>query len=887
MSNMDDDNVDIYKTIRYGGFQYLFAAVVLLSIAISCTHVFLQANLFNDSFFTQRYWGDLGRHRPPYTKSQWVAFVLATYLFPTGIMALIIFMIQAFKSNHVSMIMKFGIFYSLLILAIASTVQSYKMASGLLQCGVFCWGNDYLLNQSSPSTPNLSAQYTFGMIYFFTSLIFTVATSAQTILLHLSLYYKGEIVVGMRGDEDYSKRFSVKVSKRITLEDTPTLTASLQNTEERNQIRSSYSFGAVNDSRKNATYYVLMILVFGGLFPFMIISCMSLPTWWAYFNPYAIQSYRASLPSQYISNINTENNDDDGNDHVVNKYNTFSWWNVSKYPTQYQEYIFLFPDIIMYYGLLYLIVMIALLTELFPEFRKTLLRRGHLPYKLCLGELLMVVFLSLFIGSYYPYWFVDHVWERGFINPTVIPVEDSARSMGQLSNVVCGLLILPVSRNSIWSLVFGVSYEVLIIYHKCIAVLFFVVVTLHMVLVWRVYFSFHSWPKDVLSVPTKYHSTDFTIPTASISYFVMFFCMGVCAYETVRRKHHEIFWFAHRFSIILFLIVLWHATMSWYYITVGIILYTVDHVIRFSRVIGTTVILEHAEVVEGSDSEVTCLTYKASETILHLYGKKIPLNYEMGQYFFVNIPELSILQWHPFSISSAPSDSPLITHHIKNMGRHQWTGKLAKLVKKKTMSDSKTALRKVVVNIDGPYGTPLKASQYDAVLFIAGGIGITPMHSCLRHIYLTLKSNPSAYPLLKKVRLVWMIRKNDKYLDSTFNIILSDNILVREDSKQIFSIAKYITGVSKDVAHDRGSSPIHGSQRGSVEKGCTNGFYEQTELYYGRASIDKEVEDFSEGYRQVCVYACGPKAMIDSAQDSCTKMAVNQNIEFREDTFSL
>jgi len=759
------------------------------------------------------------------------------------------------------------------------------MAFDLLNCGVFCWGTDYRTTETL--SYNYSAQYTFGMLFFFTSLIFLFGITGLLVMLHLQVYYKGDLFIDSNDQQEFThKRFSSKGSaKRVTLASNPSLA-----NNEQEEIKEAFNpswvkQGPVDDSRKGVKYYVLMILVFGGLFPFIIISCMSLPTWWAYFTPYDIQTYRSVLPQQYINSVYTGYDDDDNDGGVnanINKANSFWWWDVSKNP-QSHDYVFLFPDIVMYYGLIYLIVMIALLSEVFPELRVFLLRKCQLgpSIRLCVGEILLATFLALFLGSYYPYWFLDHVWEQGYIAPEVIPVEDGARSMGQTANVVCGLLILPVSRNSIWSLVFGVSYESLIVYHKCIAVVFFIVVTLHMVLVWRVYYTKHTWPKDVLSVPTRYHSTDFTIPSASISYFIMVICMGACATEIVRRRHHEIFWFAHRFSIILFLIVLWHATMSWYYVAVGIILYTVDHVIRFSRVVGTTIILEQASVIDASDSSVSYLAYKACETSISAYGRKQSLKYEMGQYFFINIPELSILEWHPFSISSAPSDS-YITHHIKMMGTNQWTGKLAKYIKQIEKSDSKKALKRVVMNIDGPYGSPLRASQYNGILFVAGGIGITPIHSCFRHIYKTLTENPSAYPGLVKVRLLWMTRKNDRFLDFTWNMVLADNLMNKE-GKQIFSVAKYITSESKEAAIDRGSSPIHTQQLGSYN------VYDQSEIHFGRASFDKEISEFSEGCNKTLVYACGPKMMIETVHDICMKLSCSNSeiIEFREDLFAL
>ena len=164
-------SITVLELLRSAGFHYLIAAIVLLSISIGCTHIFLDASLFTNTFFTNRYWGNF-ESELAYTKGQWTSFVLATYLFPTSIMALIIFMINAFKS-HLPILWKFVTFYSLFILAIVCVIQSYTMANDLFKCGIFCWGNNYISNDDTTNeSHNYSAQYTFGSLWFLTSLIF-------------------------------------------------------------------------------------------------------------------------------------------------------------------------------------------------------------------------------------------------------------------------------------------------------------------------------------------------------------------------------------------------------------------------------------------------------------------------------------------------------------------------------------------------------------------------------------------------------------------------------------------------------------------------------------------------------------------------------------------
>ena len=57
----------------------------------------------------------------------------------------------------------------------------------------------------------------------------------------------------------------------------------------------------------------------------------------------------------------------------------------------------------------------------------------------------------------------------------------------------------------------------------------------------------------------------------------------------------------------------------------------------------------------------------ASPVCVALQGN---FRYKAGQYVFVNIPSLSLFQWHPFSLSSSPYQDTVMVH-IRVLGN--WT----------------------------------------------------------------------------------------------------------------------------------------------------------------------------------------------------------------------
>jgi predicted ferric reductase len=99
------------------------------------------------------------------------------------------------------------------------------------------------------------------------------------------------------------------------------------------------------------------------------------------------------------------------------------------------------------------------------------------------------------------------------------------------------------------------------------------------------------------------------------------------------------------------------------------------------------------------------------------------------------------MQYHPFTITSAPSDA-YVSLHLRCVG--DWTDELAQYVGatqevEATATSTGLALSVPVnlkIHIDGPFGAPAElVYREQAVLCVGAGIGITPWASVLKDIW--------------------------------------------------------------------------------------------------------------------------------------------------------
>jgi NADPH oxidase len=286
----------------------------------------------------------------------------------------------------------------------------------------------------------------------------------------------------------------------------------------------------------------------------------------------------------------------------------------------------------------------------------------------------------------------------------------------------------------------------------------------------------------------------YTQPGGFTGHWMLFIMvlMYTTAHHKIRAQCFEAFWYTHHLAFFFMLGLYTHATgcfvrdsvdpdyiptfpfystehclgyLSWRFIIWPGILYFGERMYREYRARRST---------------------KLSKVLVHPSGAmelrilKPSFKYTAGQWLFIQVPDVSNFQWHPFTITSAPDD-PYVSVHIRQVG--DWTQALGERVgagpavvasmtkeamKGKEKDDAIYGTRGdfveiggnknlPAVRIDGPFGAPAEdVFNCEVAVLIGAGIGVTPFASILKDIW--YRQQRGSTGILKRVEFFWVCR---------------------------------------------------------------------------------------------------------------------------------
>ena len=336
-----------------------------------------------------------------------------------------------------------------------------------------------------------------------------------------------------------------------------------------------------------------------------------------------------------------------------------------------------------------------------------------------------------------------------------------------------------------------------------------------------------------------------------------FLLILLTSFSWVRRNHYELFYKTHVVAAPCAMIGMWnHFSMAKLDVAIPFLLLMLgDYALRTYRSLrGDATII--STKVFGDEGKAPFLAIEFSSSRFRVA--------EPGQYFFVRIPQLARLQWHPFSVSSAP-EADNITIVLKDLG--DWTHALCELPSAFVPDGSK-------LRLDGPFGRlAVPVASYDAVLLCCGGIGCTPMMSVLGSIVARSKAGGKAP---REIWFVWAVR--EAALVEYFM-----PLLIEAAQLPGCRIRVHRTGQDDD------SDALPADEADEAGTAVPR-------LLAGRPSMPEVIHDVDEACMShfgandrpisVCaVLACGPDALLESVKEAIAETKTKSSFEYHEETF--
>ncbi|XP_012090729.2 ferric reduction oxidase 2-like [Jatropha curcas] len=351
----------------------------------------------------------------------------------------------------------------------------------------------------------------------------------------------------------------------------------------------------------------------------------------------------------------------------------------------------------------------------FGWWRRPVLVKGPLGIVLWIEISFLGIFFALLIWSFYSYLhdlFAYASLEAAYsgIQLWEAKLENAGLSLGLVGNVCLAFLFFPVTRGSSILQFIGLTSEASIKYHIWLGHTTLAIFTAHGLC----YLVF--WAKtNQLSQILKWDK--FLVSNLGGEIALLFgLIMWITSLNRIRRNIFELFFYTHYLYILFVVFYVFHVGFSDSCIVLaGFYLYVIDRYLRLLQ--------SQQRVALVSARILPCDTLELN------FSKSPELSCGLKSMAFINVPEISKLQWHPFTIISNTNMEPeKLTMVIKCEGN--WCQELYQIL------SSPSPVDRLEVSIEGPYGLANSTDymRHDLVVMVSGGSGITPFISIFREM---------------------------------------------------------------------------------------------------------------------------------------------------------
>ncbi|XP_018602053.1 cytochrome b-245 heavy chain-like isoform X1 [Scleropages formosus] len=353
--------------------------------------------------------------------------------------------------------------------------------------------------------------------------------------------------------------------------------------------------------------------------------------------------------------------------------------------------------------------------------------------------------------------------------------------------------------------------------------------------------------------------------------------------EVIRRSYFEVFWYIHHLFIIFFAGLVIHGAgrmvrsqtptnpphnftvckdqplewgkvpecpipqfaggfpQTWMWVIGPMFLYLCERLLRFIRYLQS---VTYRKIIMRPSN------------VLELQLVKRGFKMEVGQYIFMNCPAISQLEWHPFTMTSAPEED-FFSVHIRSVG--DWTEKLIKMLEQLPEGAQGPKMA-----VDGPFGTASEdVFDYEVSVLVGCGIGVTPFASILKSIWYKFKQS-SPKLRTKKIYFYWLCRETHAFEWFADLLQVLEKEMAGRGMEDFLTYNLYLTGWDENhTAH----VTVHFDKDTDVVTGL------KQKTYYGRPIWDKEFQEIRKENPTsgVGVFLCGPETLAKTLEKKCVK----------------
>lgn len=323
---------------------------------------------------------------------------------------------------------------------------------------------------------------------------------------------------------------------------------------------------------------------------------------------------------------------------------------------------------------------------------------------------------------------------------------------GMIGVAMTPWIVATAMKANILSLITGIAPDRLNVFHRWAAYLCLFMSLVHMI----PFFIQPVWEDGGMTVFYKlFPAGSGIIYGSGIAAFVPLCVLCVHSLPVLRRHLYELFSIVHiPVGYIYIGVLFWHTKnflMSWAYLECSVVILVICNIWRFCN-LNWTKPWRYAFMI-GDEAAIQIMTENTIKITIPTQMKWAP-----GQYVYLRMPGISLLENHPFTITSLCSEdfpSEYGEQYRDCVLVFRPYGGFTKKVLETAIE--KGPFHTYRAFLDGPYGGMRRdLAAFDTVILIAGGSGITSLMSQLLNLIKRMRDGKA---ITKKIVVVWALKR--------------------------------------------------------------------------------------------------------------------------------